>query len=54
MEASFESVCNSVSWKANRKLAYGLLKNKKLLFTGPTALVLEGLDIKLEERIQSV
>jgi hypothetical protein len=22
-EASFESVCDSVSWKADRKLAYG-------------------------------
>ena len=36
MEASFESVCDSVSWKANRKLAYGLVKNKKPFFTGPT------------------
>ena len=36
MEASFKSVCDSVSWKADRKLAYGLVKNKKPFFTGPT------------------
>ena len=36
MEASFESVCDFVSWKAGRKLAYGLVKNKKPFFTGPT------------------
>jgi hypothetical protein len=36
MEASFESVCDSVSWKADRLLAYGLVKNKKPFFTGPT------------------
>ncbi|MFT4579340.1 MAG: hypothetical protein ACI9UO_002174, partial [Nitrospinales bacterium] len=36
MEASFESVCDSVSRKAGRRLAYGLVKNKKPFFTGPT------------------
>ena len=36
MEASFESVCDSVSRKAGRKLACGLVKNKKPFFTGPT------------------
>ena len=36
MEASFESVCDSVSWKADRKLACGLVKDKKPFFTGPT------------------
>jgi hypothetical protein len=30
MEASFESVCGSVSWKADRKLACGLVKNKNM------------------------
>jgi hypothetical protein len=32
MEATFESVCDSVSWKADRKLAYELVKNKKTIF----------------------
>jgi hypothetical protein len=32
MEASFESVCGSIPWKADRKLAYGLVKNKKTIF----------------------
>ncbi|MDA0692790.1 MAG: hypothetical protein O3C58_13100 [Nitrospinae bacterium] len=36
MEAGFESVCDSISWKDDRKLAYGLVKNKKPFFTGPT------------------
>jgi hypothetical protein len=36
MEASFESVCDFVSWKANRKLAYRLVKKKKPFFTGPS------------------
>jgi hypothetical protein len=36
MEASFESVCGFVSRKADRKIAYGLVKNKKPFFTGPT------------------
>jgi len=36
METSFESVCDFVSWKAGRKLACGLVKNKKPFFTGPT------------------
>jgi hypothetical protein len=41
IEASFESVCDSVSRKAGRKLAYGLVKNKKPFFTGPQALLLD-------------
>jgi hypothetical protein len=36
MKASFVSVCDSVSRKADRKLAYGLVKNKKPFFTGLT------------------
>jgi len=36
MEAGFESVCDSVSRQAGRKLAYALVKNKKPFFTGPT------------------
>jgi hypothetical protein len=32
MEASFESVCDSIPWKADRILAYGLVKNKKTIF----------------------
>jgi hypothetical protein len=28
MEASFEPVCDSIPWKADIKLAYGLVKNK--------------------------
>ena len=34
MEAGFESVCDSVSWKADRKLAYGLVKNTLYFCTG--------------------
>ena len=37
MEANFESVCDSIPCKADRKLAYGLVKNKKPFFTEPTA-----------------
>ena len=40
MEASFESVCDSVSWKAGRKLAYGLVK-KNHFSQGPQALLLD-------------
>jgi transposase-like protein len=36
IEASFESVCDFVSRKVDRKLTYGLVKNKKPFFTGPT------------------
>jgi hypothetical protein len=36
MEVSFESVFDSVYRKADRKLACGLLKNKKPFCTGPT------------------
>jgi hypothetical protein len=32
MEASFESVCDSIPWKADRKLAYRLVKNNKTIF----------------------
>jgi hypothetical protein len=32
MQASFESVCGSIPWKADKKLAYGLVKNKKTIF----------------------
>ena len=36
METIFESVCGSVSWNADRKLAYGLVKNTLYFCTGPT------------------
>jgi hypothetical protein len=41
MEASFESVCDSVSWKADRKLACGLVKIKNHYSQGPQALLLD-------------
>ena len=36
MKVSFESVCDFVSRKAYRNLAYGLVKNTLYFFTGPT------------------
>ena len=45
MEAGFKSACDSVSWKADRKLAYGLVKNKKPFFTGPQVLLIHYLKL---------
>jgi hypothetical protein len=36
IEASFETVCDSVSWQTGRKLAYGLVKNTLYFCTGLT------------------
>jgi hypothetical protein len=32
MESSFESVCGSIPWKADKKFTYELMKNKKNIF----------------------
>ncbi len=34
IEASLETVCDSVSWQTGRKLAYGLVKNTLYFCTG--------------------